>query len=152
MISKCSPQDQEKVLNYFEYRFGIPRQLFEDFSFYSASKGRVYIGPKNLIEKPKPVTGGILVARISRHIKPTTNFFQFFGKNATKNMIELNKEHTISLIQGENLDLNYNEVQDASNGYVLITYLDFPIGCGLLKDNHLRNMIPRPKLLDLEFL
>jgi len=152
MIIKCSPQDQEKILIYFEERFGIQRQLFEDFRFYSASKGRIYIGPKNLIEKPKPVTGGILIARISRDIKPTTIFLQLFGKNATKNKIRLNKEHTIRFIQGENLDLTNNKVQDASNGYVLITYLDFPVGCGLLKGHHIRNVIPRPKLLDLEFL
>ena len=54
MIIKCSPQDQEQVLNYLKERFGIQRQLFDGFSFYSASKGRIYIGPKKLIEKPKP--------------------------------------------------------------------------------------------------
>jgi len=50
------------------------------------------------------------------------------------------------------LDLSGNEIQDASNGYVLVTYRDFPLGCGLLKGNHVRNMIPRSKLLNLEFL
>lgn len=152
MIIKCSPQDQERVLNYFEERFGIQRQVFDGFSFYSASKGRVYIGPKNLIEKPKPVTGGILIARISLSIKPTTNFLQFFGKDVTKNMIKLNKEQTVRFTQGEDLHLSGSDIHDASNGYVLVAYLDFPIGCGLLKGNQVRNMIPRPKLLDLEFL
>jgi len=152
MITECSPEDQELVFNYLEERFGILRQTFDGFSFYSASKGRIYIGPKNRIDTPKPVTGGILIARISQHIKPTTIFLQFFGKDVTKNIIKLNKEHTICYTQGEDLDLTGNEIQDASNGYVLVTYLDFPLGCGLLKGNHVRNMIPRSKLLDLEFL
>ena len=152
MITECSPKDQELVLNYFEDRFGIQRQLFNGFSFYSASKGRIYIGSKNLIEKPKPVTGGILIARISRYIKPTTIFLQFFGKDVSENTIRLNKEHTICFTQGEDLHLSNNDIQDASNGYVLVSYLDFPLGCGLLKGNHVRNMIPRSKLLDLEFL
>ncbi len=152
MITECSPSDQEMVLNYFKERFGIQRQLFNGFSFYSASKGRIYIGPKNLIEKPKPVTGGILIARISRYIKPTTIFLQLFGKDVTKNTIRLNKEHTICYTQGEDLDLTGNEIQDASNGYILVTYLGFSLGCGLLKGNYVKNLIPKPKRLDLEFL
>lgn len=152
MITKCSLKDQEQVLNYFEERFGIQRQLLESFSFYSASKGRIFLGPNNLIDKPKPVTGGILIARISLHIKPTTIFLQFFGKDVTKNVIKLNKERTVRFIKGENLDLSDNEIQDATNGYVLVTYLDFPLGCGLLKGNQVRNMIPKPKLLELAFL
>jgi len=152
MITECSSQDQKLVLNYLEERFGIKQQLFDGFSFYSASKGRIYLGPKNLIDKPKPVTGGILIARISRYIKPTTIFLQLFGKYVTKNIIKLNKERTVRFTKGENLGLSGNEIQDALNGYVLVTYLDFPLGCGLLKGNQVRNMIPRPKLLDLEFL
>ncbi len=152
MITKCSPQDQSLVLDYFKERFGIERHLFKDFSFYGASKGRIFLGPKSLIDKPKPVTAGILIARISRFIKPTTNFFQLYGKFVKKNSVSLTRENATRFIRGEDLELSADKTSNASDGYVLVTYLDFPLGCSLLKGNRVKNMIPRPKLLDLEFL
>jgi len=152
MITKCSPQDQRQVLDYLEKRFGMKRHLFEDFSFYAASKGRIFLGPKILINKPPPVTTGILIARMSRSIKPTTIFFQLIGKYAKKSVIKLTKENALRFIRGENLDLSVDEILDVSGGYILVTYLGFPLGCGLLKGNYVKNMIPKPKRLDLEFL
>ncbi|MFX1520914.1 MAG: hypothetical protein ACFFCD_13435, partial [Promethearchaeota archaeon] len=128
MITKCSNQDQQLVLNYFEGRFGIERHLFEDFIFYVASKGRIFLGPKTLIDNPPPVTAGILIARISRSIKPTTNFFQLFGKYATKSVIKLTKENALRFIRGENLDISADEIHDVVGGYILVTYLGFPLG------------------------
>jgi NOL1/NOP2/fmu family ribosome biogenesis protein len=152
MIEECPPRQQSLVIEYFEKRFGIERLLFNDFEFYVASKGRIYLGPKNLIDKPKPVTAGMLIARISRSIKPTTIFFQLFGKYVKRNLIALNKEKAHYFIQGEDLDLPVDELLDASDGYVLVTYRGFPLGCSLLKGNSLRNKIPKSKRLDLDFL
>ena len=152
MIVKCSQHDQSRVLDYLEERFGIERLIFKDFSFYGASKGRIFLGPKTLIDKPKPVTAGILIARISRSIKPTTNFFQLFGKHIKKNSVKLTRENITRFIRGENLELSADKIRNASRGYVLVTYKDFPIGCSLLKGNQIKNMIPKPKQLNLEFL
>jgi NOL1/NOP2/fmu family ribosome biogenesis protein len=152
MIKKCSPEHQSLLLAYLETRFGIEQHLFENFSFYAASKDRIFLGPKTLIDRPPPVSAGILIARLKRAVKPTTNFFQIFGKYVKNNSIAFNKEQALRFIRGEDLELSADEIRDASDGYVLLTYLDFPLGCGLLKRNHIKNMIPKVKWRNLKFL
>jgi NOL1/NOP2/fmu family ribosome biogenesis protein len=152
MIQKCSPQQKRLVLEYLEKRFGIEHHHFNKFEMYAGSKGRIFLGPKTTIYRPTPVSVGLLIARIGRSIKPSTNLLQLFGRYVKKNFVSLTKEQTLQYLRGEDLELSEFEIQKATEGYVLLVYFDFPLGCGLLKGNNIKNMLPKAKRLDVEFL
>jgi NOL1/NOP2/fmu family ribosome biogenesis protein len=40
----------------------------------------------------------------------------------------------------------------ASDGYVLLVHRDQPLGCGLLRGDSIRNMLPKAKRLELKFI
>jgi NOL1/NOP2/fmu family ribosome biogenesis protein len=141
---------QKDVLGYLETRFGLGAENFKDHRLYLASKERLYLGPKFVPDDRKIVTLGILIARASSSIKPTTNLFQLFGGRITKNIILLDKAQTIIFAKGE--DLPITDPQGATDGYVLLKYGNIPLGCGLLKTGQLKNMLPKAKRLGISFL
>ncbi len=145
-----SSQTQKQVLDYLQSHFGLEPSLFSDFCFYLTSKGRIYLGPRQIINQPKIVTLGIMIARADSGIKPTTNLFQVFGRHITKNILQLTKEQTIKYVKGE--DMILHDTSAASDGYVLLKFNDYPLGCGLLKGKTLKNMMPKAKRLGLKYI
>ena len=141
---------RDNVLDYLEARFGLPRSLFEEYSFYMTTKERIYLGPKSVPNNVRIVTIGLMVARATGVIKPTTNLLQVFGRHVAKNIVTLDKVQALSFLKGE--DVRLSEPADASEGYVLVKYLDYPLGCALLKANALKNQLPKAKRLDVKHI
>ncbi len=136
-----------KVLEYFRERFGIPEETFDEYGVYLGQKGRVYLGPKNLIQKPDISSIGMLMARVDKSVKPTTNFLQLFGGRADRNAIDLSKERAIAYIRGDDL-----EADEGSDGYVILRYNGSVLGCGFLKGKAIQNMLPKAKRQNVKFI
>ena len=141
-----------KFLDYLFERFGIPHHVFDEYGFYSASRGRIYIGPKSCPPKLNPVSMGLLAARSGETFKPSTNLLQLFGGYATKNIVNLGKENALKYAKGEDVEPTSNEQGNASQGYVIVSYIGSAMGCGFLKDSKIKNMIPKAKRIELKFL
>jgi hypothetical protein len=135
------------VLKYFRERFGISESCFDDYGLYMGSRGRVYLGPKNLIDKPPIVAPGVLVARVSEAIKPTSNFLQMFGRRATSNIVEISREQAIAYARGDDLD-----AEPGDDGYVIVSYGGQPLGCGMRKGTSIKNLLPKSKRQELKYL
>src|SRR4030042_1997211 len=120
------------VPQYFGERFGIHKSHFKQFRLYTDQKGRALLGPKNLGPERIVISVGMQAATVSGAIKPSTNFLQLFGRHATKNFVSLTREQTQAYLKGEDHELN--EVhKTATEGYVLLNYLDYPLAWRLLK-------------------
>lgn len=141
-----------ELLDYLEERFGIPPSLFDIFEFYSSSRGRISLGPKQLISRPEPVSVGMLAFRNRGMLKPTTNLILLFGRHATKNIIMLGRDDAHAYAQGHDLRLPSESVSDCAEGYVIVSYAGVPMGCGHLKDGLLTNLVPKAKRLKLKYL
>ncbi len=137
------------VLDYFEDRFGIAKENFAAFELYKGPKGKIYLGPKDLIQKPDIASLGLLIARAHGTIKPTSNFLQMFGHKASKNIINLSKMEAAAYAKGDDLKV---ESVGASDGYVLLRYSNCSLGCGLLKGNIITNLLPKAKRQELKYL
>ncbi len=134
------------VLDYFEERFGIEKSNFDDYGLYMGSKGRVFLGPKKLIDKPPIIAPGILIARISQAIKPTSNFIHMFGHLAKRNVINVTRERAKDFAMGSDLEA------EGDDGYVIVSYEGKPLGCGLLKEGAIKNLLPKAKRQELKYL
>jgi hypothetical protein len=150
------------VLSYFEQRFGIKKSQFKDFRFYSDQKGRVLLGPKNLIADRLIVSMGLQAASVNdnpksaepasvQRFKPSTNFLQLFGKHATKNFVALSKEQTQAYLRGEDIQLT-SMPKGVTEGYILLKYMDYPLACGLLKGSRIKNVLPKARRMKIEFI
>jgi len=147
------PQEAKAmVLGYLEERFGLSPDEFKGFGLYMASKGRVYLGPERAIGSPRIVCVGVTIARLSGAVKPSTNLIQLFGRQMSRNMVALENKEALSYAKGEDLLLPAERLGHVTPGYVALTYLGIPLGCGLLKDGSIRNMLPKAKRLELRFI
>jgi len=152
MIEHCSQEQESIALSYLEKRFGIKRDVFKEFSLYAGSKGRIFLGPSAEFDMTLAETVGILIARVQKGLKPSSDLFQLFGKYVTRNGIALTRSQVKSYLRGDNVQLSPREIGDASRGYVMLKYLDQPIACGLLKGNWVENVMPKANRLSLDFL
>ncbi len=152
MIEPCSANDKSLTLEYLERRYGIAQDLLADFEFYASANGRVILGPKLIDPCLSPDTAGLLIARIGNTVKPSTNLLQAFGALVTRNFVTLERENAVRYIKGLDLEVTATEIGDTTEGYVLLKYLAFPLGCGLMQGTHIKNMLPKAKRVDIKFL
>ncbi len=143
MIHICPEESKREVLQYLKYRFGLIPGLFNQNNFYSASNGRIFVGPKNLIVKHHIETIGVLIARIQKSVKPSSDLFQLYGTHVTKSIVDLNSEQVTRYCNGFDIDRLELPTDEIIPGFVMVRYDTIPIGCGLLRETLLENQIPK---------
>jgi len=103
---------------------------------------------------------GMQIARIGNSIKPSTNLLQLFGRHATRNVLSVTKEQAVAYAKGDDIKLSTQKESlksalpasfQVSDGYVLLKYLDFPLGCGLLKGSQIKNVLPKARRMNVKF-
>jgi NOL1/NOP2/fmu family ribosome biogenesis protein len=143
---------KESVIRYLEERFGLSPKIFDGYSLYLGPKCRVYLGPSAVPPSLRIVSPGLLIARADSGIKPSTNLFQLFGKHVIRNTISLPKEKVRDFVLGSDMIISKELLGDVSDGYVLIRYLDYELGCAMLKAGVLKNQVPKAKRLALKLI
>lgn len=151
-MNRCSEELIARVMGYLSERFGIPIELFEGRVFYQRPGGRVYMGPNDKIEGVAADSAGILIARVHRTVKPSSCLLQLFGSHVTRNGIILTREQALACVAGKDVMVHARQLEGARPGYVLLTYGDIALGCGLLRDTTIHNVLPKATHLDLAYL
>ncbi len=153
--------NKQEIFTYLEERFGLDRKFFGGFEFLEASKGRIFITTKEaakVVGGVRAVTAGLLFARVSEGWKPTklvsshliklsSNIAQLFGSKATNSVVDVEEEEAKKFIEGEDLEV---QKADATQGYVIVKYKEYSLGIGLLKDEKIKNMLPKAKRIHVE--
>ena len=141
---------REEVVDFWEERFGVAPETFEEFTFWEKGSGKVwaYAG-----EAPSPTEvealGMTCLRTRQEHWKPTTDAVQRFGRHATRNVIELDEPAARRFMAGEEQDLEW----DGDWGYLIAAHelvgdLE-PIGVGLYTYGTLRSMVPKGRRREL---
>ena len=154
-IRKMNKKEIAEMFVTLKKCFGFDPKLFEQFDFFINTKNKIFILSKaasKFIESyPKRLmNAGILFARKDAVIKPTSNMLQIFGKSARKNIVKLNRPRTRIYIEG--FDIDFREEISAEDGYVILRYENNTLGCGLLRDFTMKNMLPKAKRMRLKYL
>ena len=152
MIQTCPLGTRLHVIQYIEERFGIPSSVFEGYSFYAGPSGRIFLGPREAIDLSLVDTTGILIARIGKSVKPSTLFFQMYGSQVLRNGVALTREQAQNYIAGIDLELSSEAIGAATRGYVMVSYGNYALGCGLLRGNLLENVLPKEMRMTLSHL
>ena len=144
---------REEVLEWWDERFGIPPETFDDSTFWEKGSGKIWILHGDTAN-PISVEGlGMTFLRTRQeHWKPTTNAVQRFGREATKNVLELDGEEAATFAAGEDQELDW----EGDWGYLVAAH-DLagerePIGVGLFLYGELRSTVPKGRRENLDEL
>ena len=137
---------RSKLLGYFEDRFGIGVSAFDGFILWERPRAYWLLTLSRHVQKLKGLrvhTTGIPVLRkIKQHLKPTTTAIQVFGARAIKNVVILDRQQLTHLLRNHGISLS----PPITPGYVILTYHQQVLGCGLYTGRRLLSQIPRSYL------
>mgnify|MGYP001590632515 FL=1 len=137
----------EKILNKIKEQFGIKKLDF-DYGILQNKQGKIFLISKDVnkidLSKLRINELGLYVARLDKGLRLTIEGSQLFGKNATKNVYEVNGEEANSWLQGNEIDCSKE-----FNGFVIVKYKDNYLGSGKCKNNKILNFIPKERRIKI---
>lgn len=151
-LSHVSGKVREAILEFLLERFSIHPEVFQGLEFLDNGKGRIFAleaKAAGFAVRSKVACASLPFVRLDGSVKPTSAMIQLFGRHARKSVIKLGKKEAKDFMEGFDLDVRGNTCTD---GYVAVKYLDYPLGCGLLRGEKLKNMLPKAKRMPVGFL
>jgi len=134
------------VLDWWEERFGISPDTFEDTTFWERGAGKIWAF-RDDFDQPTPVEieglGMAVLRTRQEHWKPTTEAAQRWGTEASRNVIHLDERAAASFLAGEDQEIPW----DGDWGYLIAAH-DLaggpePIGVGLYVHGELQSKVPK---------
>ncbi len=163
MKQRLNKNEKRELLAYIKERFGIGEELFENYGFFR-TKEKFYICSEACVKNEhfgRAETGGLAFARPNKHLKPTTDMLQLFGKHAKKNIAELGKEYAEKFIRGEDIIFDKSERQESQEsqekpaafeeGFVIVKYKGHILGCANFSRGSLKNLIPKSRRVRIKW-
>ncbi|WP_225334022.1 DUF7122 family protein [Halomicrobium urmianum] len=142
---------REEVLSFWDDRYGVPPETFEEHTFWERGSGKLWIFRG---DAPSPVDieglGMTFLRTRQEHWKPTTDAVQRFGREATDCVLHLDDEQASAFVAGEDQEI---PEWDGDWGYLIVTH-DLagepePLGVGLYLHDELRSQIPKGRRREL---
>jgi len=134
-----STEARERLVSYFEERFGLGTDVFHPFYMY-AFKRQVFLFRRQEEMIPLPegsfVRCGLPFVRlVAGYLKPTTVFLQRFGQAGSQNTVSLEWKDVKALCSAGEISLDKASMETGRlepQGYVIIKALGHVLGAGLL--------------------
>ncbi len=137
-----SLEERDEVLSFWEERFGIPKETFDNYLILSTAKNYwLFVNPPELrpLQNLKVQTVGLLFTRrVSKWLKPTSTALQRFGHLATKNVVELSPVELDRIRRERQIPFE----APLEEGYVIIKCAGKVWGCGLYAKGRLISFLP----------
>ena len=150
MLVLIKKEKREMLIEYCEERFGISKEIFENYQLYEGSKNKIYL----MKELPElrfiPESSGLCIFRFDKTPKPTTNFLQLFSVDISKNVLDISKKDLINYCKGNDL-----QVHSSSNkiepGFIAIRYNNNIVGCAHWNKITVRNQLPKSRRCKINY-
>lgn len=142
-------RDRSFLLDYIDKRFGIHKDIFDDYLLLKKRGNYWLLKRSPLIPRVTSLKVGIVGMKafqeVGSFIKPTTRMIQFFGHWAERAVLNIDEEFLKRLLNGEFIQTD----MEIENGYVILS-LEFKVlGLGLLINGEVRSQLPQK---DVKFL
>jgi NOL1/NOP2/fmu family ribosome biogenesis protein len=141
---------REEVVDWWVERFDLDPETFAGHTFWEKGAGKVWAFADDM-DSPADVEGlGMTFLRTRQeHWKPTTDAVQRFGREATKNVLELTREQARKFVRGETQELDWG----GDWGYLVVTHElagdPEPLGVGLYVHGELQSPVPKGRRREL---
>lgn len=141
---------RREVVDWWHDRFAVPRETFDGYSFWEKGKGKIWILRGEVSSPIRVEALGMKFLRTRQeHWKPTTNAVQRFGREASRNVLELTREQARRFVRGETQEVEW----DGDWGYLVVTHElagdPEPLGVGLYIHGELQSPVPKGRQRDL---
>ena len=142
---------REAVVEFWTDRYGLSPTTFEGYTFWEKGAGKVWAFAADLPAPAEVEALGMTFLRTRQeHWKPTTDAAQRFGREATRNVIELDSDEARRFLAGETQELPR---WDGDWGYLIVAHeiagVIEPIGVGLYLYGELRSQVPKGRRREL---
>lgn len=144
------PPTREAILDFWAERYGVPRTVFDDYTFWERGKGKMWIF-RGTPSSPVEIEAlGMTFLRTRReHWKPTMDGVQRFGDHATDRVIHLDEDQSAQFVAGEDQEVAW----DGDWGFLIVSHEIAgeaePIGVGLYLYGELRSQVPKGRRREL---
>ncbi len=138
---------KEKLANFLEEQFGIPREKFFSLNleFEERGKSRVYAFKPCTIEVPTYHYGMYFGTLDKNGFRLSIEGCFLVGRFAKRNIFEVDDEKAKLWMSGKDIECNLK-------GYVIVKWRKFFLGCGKANGKILRNFVPKNRRIpSLEF-
>ncbi|HLC63267.1 MAG TPA: hypothetical protein VJJ21_03015 [Candidatus Nanoarchaeia archaeon] len=142
-------RDKKKLLEELEEYYGI-KDLKLDYVFLQNPKGRIYITNRDIEKIPlNSIRINSLGLYFANQDKPglrlSVEGSQIIGKQAAKNILEINKEQTNQWFSGEDI-----KTESKLQGFVLVKHKEDFLGCGNLTQGTLHNYLGKERRIRIK--
>lgn len=123
-------------------RFGIPPQRFKNYAIFQ-EQDTFFIATAQAYSflELKTIRKGLEIGKIYDHeLKPDNDFVQLFARDIKRNFVEVKEWELKRFLRGENIS-----AAGIDNGFVIITYKNFPVGVGRSKDREIKSEVQRAR-------
>lgn len=126
---------------------------FEDYHLYTMQDDKLWLLSKTIdihryVDLKRCYRLGIYFGKLKRNnkIKLTIEGAMLVGKTAKKNIAIVDEKEALLYTQGFDIN-NFTTIDASLHNYVLLKYGDDVIGCGLLRDTYIENLISKARRL-----
>ena len=144
-MHKINNEIEEEIYTYLNNRFGLHKNLFSSYSWYTGNSSNIYLGPKQIESKLNISSPGIVALRKSKTYKPTTNFLQLFGSFIKKSVFNIPSKETVDFCQGKDIIPTSHDYEHLIPGFVAVAYEKRILGCGHWNGKTLSCLIPKSR-------
>lgn len=144
-FTRIDEDTRREVLEFWERKFGVPPDTFDDYRFFMKGRNKVWISGTEHLDLTLEAIGLPFLRVNQEHPKPTTDALQRFGEHVSKNAVDVTAEEARTFVSGETVEREY----DVDLGYVAVRYDGDVLGCGLYFPGELRSQVPKGRRVDL---
>lgn len=135
-------RERDEILSVLNKQFGF--KSFDDLVLIKGGNNKIWISNRDVLEtdfsKIRTETLGLYFGKIENDgIRLSIEGSQIVGKQAKKNIVDINKDQLFIWLRGFDLDIQCDSI------YVLLRYKDYFVGCGKKRDNGILNFIPKER-------
>lgn len=142
MPESNTPRDQ--AIDFYVTEFGVDREWLETLSYYQRSDEIWATSAGAIPPLASPRLPGLrILRRAPGGLKPTSVFLSFLGERITARRVSVDLETLRALLLGQWVSAN------ATDGYVAIVHSGDVFGCGRVRDNRMRALIPTGRRREL---
>lgn len=139
----------ERIEKIIEKNYGTALNL-KNFLVLETSENKIWIASKDILnlnlEKLNINSIGLYIGKLKRNDKIHLSLegSQLVGKNATKNVVILDEEHTKKFMQGSDIKPT-KEINCEYHNFVIVKFGEEILGSSLLTEEKLKNLIPKSR-------